>query len=88
MKKSRFILISPPSLSFCTNIFNKENIYLRDHFNRPDHNIGHLSIQATIDTTTRADHMTYTGSKIYTLDKCKQKAANRIYLCAISLIVG
>ena len=51
-----------------TNILNKKCIYLCEHFNLPDHNIGHLSIQA-IDTTKRTDHMTLRQLELYWIEK-------------------
>ena len=53
-----------------TNIFNKKNIYLCEHFYLPDHNIGHLSIQA-INTTTKTDHMTLRQLELYWIKNCR-----------------
>ena len=53
-----------------TNILNKKSIYLCEHFNLPDHNIRHLSIQA-IDTTKRTDHMTLRQLELYWIENYK-----------------
>ena len=51
-----------------TNILNKKSIYLCDHFNLPDHNIEHLSIQA-IDTATETEHTTLRQLELYWIKK-------------------